>query len=381
MPIPSDQTLIDWQRRLEEALLRFADSELSTARISEPDVHEATAAYITRPSKRLLGMAFLHAAHTLDVNDLDPDDLIAVATALEIRHGAILLHDDIVDGDTQRGGHPTAHQALRTSFGPEEAGSAALFAGDILAAVAPLPILRSALPAPVQSRLCELFQVNTSLVSAGQIQQLHLDVRQDPTVVSENDILRTHAGQFVPYLMCSIQLAGELAGLDNAALAHVTEAGSPLCQGFQVQNDLAGFTELAKTLASGDMTEPALTLANTSDLARRRRTVLVHSALNRLTAEAHNQLASYLAGADTGLNEVVELISSSGATEHCSALITELHAQARQRLSTQTEIPAEVRMALSATWDYMTALYDSESPTSRLYLHARPDLVHLGTPS
>ncbi|MFE5092247.1 polyprenyl synthetase family protein [Streptomyces sp. NPDC056638] len=95
-----------------------------------------------RPSKRLLGMAFRHAAHIFnaDARHPTPDtrhqpaDLNAVAAALEIRHGTILLHDDIVDGDTVRDGHPIAHHALPAAFGTQEAPSAALFAGNILAA-------------------------------------------------------------------------------------------------------------------------------------------------------------------------------------------------------------------------------------------------------
>ncbi|MFE2032579.1 polyprenyl synthetase family protein [Streptomyces scopuliridis] len=374
MPKPSDETLISWQRQLEETLIRLSDAEQSTARISEPDVHDAAAAYLIRPSKRLLGMAFLHAAHVLGTNDFHRDDLIAVAAALEIRHGAILLHDDIVDGDTRRGGHPTAHHALRNSFGAGEAGSAALFAGDILASLAPLPIVRSNLPAAVRARLCELFQANSALVAAGQIEQLHLDVCRDVTTVREADILRIHALQFVPYLMCSIELAGTLAGLDHTVLSRMTKAGIPLCQGFQVQNDLAGFTELARVLGSDDVSEPALTLANTSDLARRRRTVLVRAALDRLAVEDRDQLAAYFAGADVDLKTVVGLVGASGAADHCSALIADLHRQARERISTDPELPAHVRTALTSTWEYMTALYDPDSPTSRLYLRARPDL-------
>lgn len=377
MRLPSDDTLISWQQQLEQELARFADTELrhATERISEPDVHDAAAAYLTRPSKRLLGMAFLHATHTLGHDtDFHRDDLIAVAAALEIRHGAILLHDDIVDGDTQRGGHPTAHHALRTSFGDAEAGSAALFAGDVLSGVAPLPILRSGLPAPVRARLAELFQATSALVAAGQTEQLHLDVCQDLTEVTETDILRTHAGQFAPYLMCSILLAGALAELDDTALARVLEAGLPLCQGFQVQNDLAGFTELTKVLSQSDMAESALTFANTSDLARRRRTVLVRAALDRLPVAERDQLVDFLAGADADLSTITGLVGASGASEHCTALIADLHAQTRERISTDPHLPAAVRTALSATWGYMTALYDVASPTSRLYLRARSDL-------
>lgn len=377
MPVPSNEQLIRWQQHLEDALARFADTDLrqATARASASEVHDAAAAYLVRPSKRLLGMAFLHAAHTLAADtDVHPDDLTAIAAALEIRHGAILLHDDIVDGDTTRGGHATAHHALTAVFGAQEATSAALFAGDILAGLAPLPILHTSLPAPLRSRLAELFQHTTAHVAAGQTEQLHLDVRQDPEAVTEADILRIHAGQFAPYLLCSIQLAAALAGLDDDALHHITQAGTPLCQGFQVQNDLAGYTELARVLAENADTAETLTLANTSDLARRRRTVLVRAALDRLSGVKRRRLLAYLDGTDDDLIAIVGIIDTSGAARHCTGLITDLHAQARERIATDPQLPPAARTALSATWGYMTALYDPASPTSRLYLQARSDL-------
>ena len=371
LQLPTDTQLITWQQQLEAELASFADTQLrgATARISDPQVHDAAAAYLVRPSKRLLGMAFLHAAHTLDV-DAHQQDLVAVAAALEIRHGAILMHDDIVDGDTTRGGHPTAHHHLTQSFGATEAGSAALFAGDVLAGLAPLPILRCGLPASVRARLTDLFQHTTSLVAAGQTEQLHLDTVQDPADVTEADILRIHAGQFAPYLLCSVHLAAALAGLEPA-LDRITEAGTPLCQGFQVQNDLAGFTELQRTLQS----DQVLTLANTSDLARRRRTVLVRAAMDALPLTERDQLSDYLRGTDQDLATVADLVDRSRAAAYCQALIADLHAQARTRISTDPLLPPEVRSALSATWGYMTALYDPASPTSRLYLQARTDLL------
>ncbi|TLQ38953.1 polyprenyl synthetase family protein [Streptomyces marianii] len=377
MPVPTDEQLIYWQQQLEEALARFADTDLrqATARASTPQVHDAAAAYLIRPSKRLLGMAFLHAAHTLSADtDIHPDDLTTIAAALEIRHGAILLHDDIVDGDTTRGGHPTAHHALTAAFGTAEASSAALFAGDILAGLAPLPILQTSLPSPLRARLAELFQHTTAHVAAGQTEQLHLDVRQDPEAVSEADILRIHAGQFAPYLLCSIQLAAALAGLDDDALHRITQAGIPLCQGFQVQNDLAGYTELARVLADDADTTETLTLANTSDLARRRRTVLVRAALDRLSGVKRRRLLAYLDGTDDDLVAIVGIIEASGAARHCTGLITDLHSQARERIATDPQLPPAARTALSATWGYMTALYDPASPTSSLYLQARSDL-------
>jgi hypothetical protein len=93
-----------------------------------------------------------------------------------------------------------------------------------------------------------------------------------------------------------------------------------------------------------------------------------------LSTEDRDRLADYLAGGDADLREICALLGSAEAGTYCAALIADLHAQARDRITTDPELPAAVRTALAATWGYMTALYDPASPTSRLYLQARPDL-------
>ncbi|MFF2412671.1 hypothetical protein [Streptomyces sp. NPDC058092] len=66
MRLPTDDTLVRRQQDLETTFAAFADHELhqATARISEPAVHDAAGAFLTRPSKCLPDMAFLHAART-----------------------------------------------------------------------------------------------------------------------------------------------------------------------------------------------------------------------------------------------------------------------------------------------------------------------------
>ncbi|MBY8889298.1 polyprenyl synthetase family protein [Streptomyces sp. PTM05] len=372
----SHEELIHLQSKLEDRLAEFADTELRhvTTRISADEGHAAAARYLTRPSKRLLGMAFLHTARTLNAPGSETDH-IAIATALEIRHGAILLHDDIVDRDTHRGGQPTAHTALIPAFGTDEARSAALFLGDALAALAPLPLLRSALPATTRLKLTDIFTATTAQVAAGQTEQLHLDTAVAPEEVTEDDILRVHAGQFAPYLLCSLHLALALAGHRAVHRDRVTTDLSPMCQAYQVHNDLNGYQELTRVLATGDDHGAVLTLANTSDLARRRLTLLAHTA-HRLAPPAHRErLRGFLHGdTDDALATITQLIADSRAPEHVARRILELHQQARVLIEGDTDLPAATRAALAATVQYMTDLYDPDTITSRLYLRARHDL-------
>ncbi len=377
MHLLAEQDLIALQCDLETSLTRFADTKLHEAvtDVTEPAVHEAARAYLTRPSKRLLGMTFLVAYYELSgpSAEHEPRHLLAVATALEIRHAGILLHDDIVDGDVVRGGQPTAHHALAASSFNTEGRNAAIFVGDLLAALAPLPILHSGLPPFEKVRLVDAMLTLTARVAAGQTEQLYLDTACDIEDINEPDILRVHAANFSPYLNCSINLATELTGIENDITQWILASAVPIGQGFQIQNDLAGFTELDKQLTSGNPN--TLTLANTSDLARRRCTTLVRAALDRLTGADRTQLLTYLGGDDSiDIKDIVDVIRTSGALAHCDTLITNLFTQARCNIAAAPHLPPEIRNALAVIWQYMFDLYDPGSEVSRLYLQARPSI-------
>lgn len=200
MRLLAKSDLIGLQRDLELSLVRFAENELreTVTDVTEPAVYLAARAYLIRPSKRLLGMAFMVAYHALSGSSIEHESkhLLAVATALEIRHAGILLHDDIVDGDMVRGGQPTAHQALSSCSFSVEGRNAAIFVGDLLAALAPLPILCSGLDNLEKVQLVDVMLTLTARVAAGQTEQLYLDTVCDVEDVNEPDILRVHSANF-----------------------------------------------------------------------------------------------------------------------------------------------------------------------------------------
>lgn len=220
----------------------------------------------------------------------------------------------------------------------------------------------------------------TARVAAGQTEQLYLDTACDIEDIDESDILRVHAANFSPYLNCSISLATVLTRIENDIAQWMLTSAVPIGQGFQVQNDLAGFTELKKQLASGN--PDTLTLANTSDLARRRHTTVVRAALDRLTGADRTQLLSYLGGDDSiDIADIIDLIRTSGALAHCDTLVANLFTQARRNIVDAPHLPPEIRNALAAIWKYMFDLYDPDSEVSRLYLQARPSIQASNPPS
>jgi geranylgeranyl pyrophosphate synthase len=94
--------------------------------------------------------------------------------ALEVAHTAILIRDDVVDGDSDRNGHPTIH-ALATGEGYGWDGSnVGHFTADCLFALAVMPVLEASFDTKQKIELLKILQVCTARTAEGQIDELLL---------------------------------------------------------------------------------------------------------------------------------------------------------------------------------------------------------------
>lgn len=373
--VPSLEELVRLHRAIEAALRGFVETEIDVSfhGVSPPKLHKVVTDYVTRLSKHFVGLLFLltYRAFVPPAVLTDPA-LISVATALEIRHAAILLHDDIVDQDEQRGSMVTAHKALEEEFGPEAPG-AALFAGDALCALSILPILESSLSEALRLRLAGLMTSFTCRTSIGQAEQLFVDTVPTLDSLSEDHILDTHASHMEATTTgCSMTMAAVAARATADEIDVLRQVARPLAAAFQVQNDLASFRELRRQLTSP---HKDVVLANTSDVGRRRRTVLMKAAMQCSEPAPRTSLVRFMAGDDTiELAKVVEIVSGSSAEECVEALIARLFDASRAVLVQDQRLHDSLRLRLLAVYQFMMDLYDPSSELDRLHISSRPDL-------
>ena len=172
---------------------------------------------------------------------------ILLATVLEYLHCATLIHDDIIDGATTRRG--------RSSVNHRWGNNITVLFGDHLLAKAMEMALRAE-----SLRVMEKLAVVTLRMTEGEMLQTRYVGRLDLSVAEYLELVeRKTAALFA----CCCELAGELAGVDEAKRSALRGYGTTLGMAFQIVDDLLDFTGDPATLgkpAASDLREGKATL-------------------------------------------------------------------------------------------------------------------------
>jgi geranylgeranyl diphosphate synthase type I len=194
------------------------------------------------------------------------------AVAVELVHNFSLLHDDVMDGDTERRHRPTVWSLWGTSN--------ALLVGDALLALAAEVLLESPSPAaPAATR--ELMATTRALVR-GQLDDLAFETRRE---VGVDECLQMAAGKTAALLATSACIGAVLAGAPARVVDALREYGWQLGLAFQLVDDLLGiWGDPART------GKPVL-----SDLRTRKKTLPVTHALGSGGAAGRALAAWYAA--------------------------------------------------------------------------------------
>ena len=201
-------------------------------------------------------------------------DGIPGALAVEFVHNFSLLHDDVMDGDTERRHRSTAW----TVFG----SSAAILAGDALLALA-FETLLDVDPVRAQAAQRSLTAATQQLI-VGQVGDLEFERRLDVTL---DECLAMAAGKTASLLACSASIGAHLAGAAAEAVAALEVFGYELGLAFQLVDDLLGIWG-----ASASTGKPV-----GADLRARKNSLPVVAAMNSGTAAGEELRSLYGSGA------------------------------------------------------------------------------------
>jgi geranylgeranyl diphosphate synthase, type I len=304
------------------------DGEASQVRPPDPRVSRARppgAGKALRPALTLLSARAASAS---------PERGVPAAVAVELVHNFSLLHDDIMDGDTERRHRPTAW----TVYGI----GAAILAGDAMLALAQDILLEDTAPQGMWA--ARALSAAVQRLIAGQGADLAFEQRGD---VSLPECLTMAGDKTAALMACACSIGAIHVGAAPQLAMGLAAFGAHAGLAFQLTDDLLGIW------GSPEVTGKPVR----SDLRARKKSLPVVAALSAGTAEAR-ELAGLLAReealSEDDLALAARLVEAAGGktwteTEAGTQLAAALNCLA------DTDMPGEVRAELAGIAEFITA--------------------------
>jgi geranylgeranyl diphosphate synthase type I len=262
---------------------------------------------------------------------------VPAAVAVELVHNFSLLHDDVMDNDTERRHRPTAW----TVFGVP----AAILAGDALLTLA-VETVRTGYE-ETGSAVVGCLNLAVQDLIVGQSSDVDFERRSDVTLP---ECLTMAAGKTGALMRCATSIGALAVGADDTTVKLLAQFGEHLGLAFQLVDDLLGIW------GSPDVTgKPAL-----ADLRSRKKSMPVVAALNSDTEAAARLAELYFqphqpdqVDDEAALMAMADLVDRSGARAWTEAE-ADRHIEQAERCLAELAAPPEVTEAFRATALFVT---------------------------
>jgi len=223
------------------------------------------------------------------------DQLIHVASSIEVLHMATLIHDDIIDEADSRRGLPT----IQSQFGSKYA----LYTGDYLFCVCFRILAKYA-------DTLSTIEFNTSTVEkilTGELEQMDSRYNTNITVKQYlHQISRKTAALFA----MSCQMGAALSGVDPLAKINAKKIGHEVGMAFQILDDILDYTQASSTIG-----KPTL-----EDMKQGVYSLPLIYAMNQNKAAFVRILEKKEQLSDEDVDEIVTLIHQYDGVEHAKKL-------------------------------------------------------------
>jgi geranylgeranyl diphosphate synthase, type I len=310
--------------RLSPAVRTVAAYHLGLADANGTPVASGSTGKALRPALALLSARAAGAA---------PDRGVIPAAAVELVHNFSLLHDDIMDGDTERRHQPTAW----TVYGV----GAAILAGDALLALAQDLLLENP-PYGVWAARCLSAAVQRLI--AGQGADLEFERRDD---VAVEECLEMAGDKTAALMACACSIGVVYVGGSANLAMSLSGFGAHAGLSFQLVDDLLGIWGAPQITG-----KPV-----GSDLRARKKSVPVVAALTSGTS-AGRELGALLATpeplTEDEVGRATALVEEAGGKERIEKMADAELASALSCLA-EADMPEDVRAEFAAIAEFITA--------------------------
>lgn len=281
--------------------------------------------------KRIRG-ALLCEAY-FGVGGKEKKKILKVATAIELVHLSLLVHDDIIDRGDLRHGEETLHEMFAgkyqkkyTSAEAKHLGdSMAIIIGEMLYVLANKIILEAGFSSnETVGALAQLQKVVATTI-VGQSQDIAIEYNKNS---SQEDVLAMYENKTARYtfegpLHIGLMLAGKP---DKKTLESLSRFSLPLGIAFQIQDDILGVFGNEKKMGK----------SVASDIEEGKQSLLVVKAREFATAVQRKQLNEILGKKNISKKEIAvfqEILKSTGSLEYSRNLASEYIQKAKLELA------------------------------------------------
>jgi geranylgeranyl diphosphate synthase type I len=256
---------------------------------------------------------------------------LPAAASVELTHNFTLIHDDIVDGDTERRHRATLWSIWGTSQGTNTGDG--MFA---LGRLALWEIVREGVEGEIAVKVAATLDKASLIIAEGQYLDLSFEQRQDISVAMYVDMISRKTAALMG---CAAEMGALLGTRETTVIESLRNFGFEIGIAFQVRDDMLGIwasaTELGKTPAG--------------DIYRRKKSLPILHAMEHASA-AEQQRLRQLYELKTPLNaeqvaEVLTIFQRTRTQEHCLSFLGQRCERARQILGRVARVdnPVAVR--------------------------------------
>jgi len=202
---------------------------LSKSEQSSEELSQAMEYSVMNGGKRIRPMMMLASAKTIDV---DTQNVLHFATAIELLHSFSLIHDDLpcMDDDSMRRGQPTTH----VKFGE----ATATLAADSLQSLAFELMAKAEFPKSKSSQLELISMIAKSIGSAGMAGGQSLDLDSENKRLNPFNVEKIYRLKTGKLLQASIMAPTYFKKLNEKEITALISFSESIGVAFQIQDDL-----------------------------------------------------------------------------------------------------------------------------------------------
>jgi geranylgeranyl diphosphate synthase type I len=311
---------------VEPVLLSYAESNY-------PQIGEMLSHPIRAGGKRIRPAVVLLACEAVGGN---PKRILSAAASVELLHTFTLVHDDIMDADSERRGKPTVHAIWGEGMG--------IVVGDTLYAKAfksLSDVRKKGVDAGRVLDAIDALNWANEEVHEGQMLDMSFEKRDG---VTEAEYITMIEKKTAALLEGSLKIGCILGGGDRSELKALSSYGRNVGVAFQIQDDLLDLTA----------DESKLGKPVGSDIRQGKKSLIVIHALQNLPKAHASRLSSMLGSKsmdDKKLAEAIALIQESDSIDYSKERVEKMSAEAKKSLMKLP--PSKSRDVLAALADYL----------------------------